>query len=144
MTMPSPDGFEWPAPLAYRLADDVSAGQVADTVVALWAEIEQALHPILGQRGVAALYNRSLGLTAAAHPWLRISAQGVLAAIDPVALRAALAAQPAAEAVAGGHALFLSFHTLLASLIGRSLTERLLRPVWAHSTGASPAQDTSS
>jgi hypothetical protein len=32
---------------------------------------------------------------------------------------------------------------LLASLVGTSLTERLLRSVWDHSPGAAPAQDTS-
>ena len=52
--------------------------------------------------------------------------------------------QAAAEAAAGGTALFQSFHELLASLVGASLTDRLLRSVWAHSSGASPAQDTSS
>jgi acetyl-CoA acetyltransferase len=45
----------WPAPLGDRVADDASAGQIADAIVALWQEIDQALHPIIGHRGVAAL-----------------------------------------------------------------------------------------
>ncbi len=138
------DGLRWLAPLADRLHDGATAEQVADTVVAIWTEIDLALHPIIGHRGVAALYSRSLILTAVAHPWLSLGHPGVLAAVDPTALKDALRLQAAAEATAGGNALFQSFQALLASLVGPSLTDRLLRPVWAHSSGASPAQDTSS
>jgi hypothetical protein len=73
-----------------------------------------------------------------------IGHQGATAAVDPSALKAALEQQAAEEAAAGGLALFQSFHDLLASLIGASLTGRLLQSVWARSAGASPAQDTSS
>jgi hypothetical protein len=50
--------------------------------------------------------------------------------------------QAAAEAAAGGNALFLTFHELLSSLVGASLTDRLLRSVWTHSSPDSPVQDT--
>jgi len=46
--------------------------------------------------------------------------------------------------LAGGGALFQSFHALLTSLVGASLTDRLLHSVWVHSSSTSPAQDTSS
>ncbi len=134
----------WPAPLGDRVADDASAGQIADAIVALWQEIDQALHPIIGHRGVAALFNRSLHLAAADYPWLAIGHRGVPAAVDPSALKAALAKQAAAEAAAAGVALFQSFHGLLASMVGASLTDRLLHSVWDRSAGASPAQDMSS
>jgi hypothetical protein len=134
----------WPAPLAGRVTDDASAGQIAGAIAAIWQEIDQSLHPIIGHRGVAALYNRSLHLAAADYPWLAMGHQGVLAAVDPSALKAALEQQAAAEAAIAGLALFQSFHDLLASLVGASLTDRLLHSVWARSAGASPAQDTSS
>ena len=133
----------WPAPLADRVSDGADAEQVADAIVAIWLEIDQALHPIIGHRGVAALYNRSLHLTAVAYPWLAIDQPAVPAAVDPAGLRSALVQQAAAEAAAGGSALFLRFHELLASLVGPSLTERLLRSVWTHPSDTSPAQDTS-
>jgi hypothetical protein len=136
-------GRPWPAPLGGRVAEDASAEQIADAIVALWQEIDQSLHPIIGHRGVAALYGRSLHLTTADYPWLAVGHQGTPAAVDPSALKAALAQQAAAEAAAGGIALFESFHDLLASLIGASLAGRLLHSVWARSAGASPAQDTS-
>ena len=144
MTPASRDRRPWPAPLAGRVRDDASAGQIADAIAALWQEIDAALHPVIGHRGVAALYNRSLHLAAAGHPWLAIGHQGTPAAVDLSTLKAALEQQAAAEAAAGGLARFESFHDLLASLVGASLTDRLLHSVWARSAGASPAQDTSS
>ena len=134
----------WPAPLADRVSDGADAEQVADAIVAIWLEIDQALHPIIGHRGVAALYNRSLHLTAVAYPWLAIDQPAVPAAVDPAGLRSALVQQAAAEAAAGGSALFLTFHELLASLVGTSLTGRLLRSVWTHSSAVLSVQDTSS
>lgn len=144
MPLNSQEGRRWPAPLADRVTDGADAEQVADAIVAIWLEIEQALHPIIGHRGVAALYNRSLHLTAVAYPWLAIDQPAVPAAVDPSRLRAALVQQTAAEAAVGGSALFQTFHELLASLVGASLTDRLLRSVWTHSSPGSPAQDTSS
>jgi len=134
----------WPAPLAGRVSDGADAEQVAEAIVAIWLEIDQALHPIIGHRGVAALYNRSLHLTAVAYPWLAIDQPAVPAAVDPSGLRSALVQQSAAEAAAGGSALLLTFHELLASLVGAPLTDRLLRSVWTPSSPGTPAQDTSS
>ncbi len=134
----------WPAPLADRVTDGANAEQVADVIVAIWLEIDQALHPIIGHRGVAALYNRSLHLTAVAYPWLAIDQPAVTAAVDSSGLRAALVQQTVAEAAVGGSALFQTFHELLASLVGASLTDRLLGSVWTPSSPGSPAQDTSS
>jgi len=140
----SPEGPAWPAPLGRRIRDGATAEDIADAVVGLWLEIDQVLHPILGHRGVAALYNRSLKLAARAHPWLGVVPPGALSAVDPSALKAVLVQQSVARALAGGDALFRSFRGLLTSLVGASLTERLLQSVWAQPPGDSPAQDTSS
>ena len=141
MALESPEARGWPAPLAGRVAVDASAGQIADAIVAVWREIDQALHPIIGHRGVAALFNRSLSLAAAKYPWLALGHQGALTTLDPSALKATLVRQSAADAAASGIALFQSFRELLASLIGGSLTDRLLRSVWALPPGTSPVQD---
>ena len=144
MPLKSQEDRRWPAPLADLVSDGANAEQVADAIVAIWLEIEQALQPIIGRRGVAALYNRSLHLTAVAYPWLAIDQPAVPAAVDPSGLRAALVQQTVAEAAVGGSALLQTFHELLASLVGASLTDRLLRSVWTPSSPGSPAQDTSS
>ncbi|MDO9286713.1 MAG: hypothetical protein Q7U26_17620 [Aquabacterium sp.] len=100
-------------------------------------EIDAALTPIIGPRGVMALWQRSLHLTAAAHPWL--------AALDLLLLAKAVGQRDAGDAAAAVNALLRAFHELLASLIGESLTERLLRTVWSPSlalpTSGLPAQD---
>jgi hypothetical protein len=121
--------------------DGADAEQLADAIVAVWLDIDRALHPIIGRRGVAALYHRSLKLTAAAHPWLAVGHADAQAAVEPSALRAALVQQAPADAAAAGGALFETFHGLLASLVGKSLTTRLLHAVWDQPAGASPAQD---
>lgn len=144
MTLVTQEGRPWPPPLGHRITEDVDVEQIADAVVAVWLEIDQTLHPIIGHRGVAALYNRSLKLTAAAYPWLAMGHPGLLAAPDPAALKGALMQHTATDAAAGGSALFQTFHELLASLVGASLTERLLSCVWASLSGAAAAQDTSS
>jgi hypothetical protein len=144
MSPDSPEARKWSALLAERLPVNASAAQVSEAMAALWGEIDAALHPVLGHRGVAALYQRSLTLCAASHPWLRIAEPGVPSTVDAAALRAALGKQGAAEALAGATALLHAFHALLASLVGASLTDRLLRAVWAQSPRAPAAQDTAS
>lgn len=128
-------------PLTGRLAHDADAGQVAVVVAQVWLEVDLALSPIIGQRGVAALMHRSLRLVGSRHPWLGQGQPAQLAEVDRAALQAALVLQTAPEALSGGLALFEAFRDLLASLVGPALTEQLLRTVWTPSTGAPPAQD---
>lgn len=107
--------------------------------------IDVALSPIIGQRGVAMLYKRSLYLVIPAHPWLAGTHEGGHATIDLAALESVFAQQSNHHAAAAGGAFLQTFHELLSSLIGPSLTERLLRPVWApfSSSSGAPAQDPS-
>ncbi len=122
--------------------DDASV--VATTIVATWRDIEEALAPIIGGGGVAALYRRSVYVTAIAHPTLTAltsphSRMG--STIDLPALSAALARQELAVAAAAGDALLQTFADLLATLVGPALAERLLAPVWSHFPNGSAEQD---
>lgn len=128
--------------LANRVGQDASAAQVADAMAATWHDIDVALAPIIGRGGVAALYRRSLHLAAAAHPWLAGLHKGVQATIDTVALKDTFSQQGSADAVLGATAVLDHFQRLLASLIGPSLTDRLMRSFRADVTGSPPAQDT--
>ncbi|TXH34301.1 MAG: hypothetical protein E6Q92_13075 [Burkholderiaceae bacterium] len=58
------------APLIPQAEDRILALRVADAAVTAWRELDAALSPIIGQRGVAALYQRSLYLTRIDYPWL--------------------------------------------------------------------------
>lgn len=100
-----------------------------------------ALSPIIGQPGVEALFKRSIYLTRAAHPCLAIFVDDTTHPDALAALQAALAQQANGTAVAANAALLQNFEELLTSLIGASLTERLLRPVWDTPSSAQAEQD---
>lgn len=141
--MAHPESRQIGVTLAEQVGEGADAARVADHVVAVWQQVEEALTPIIGQRGVAALYKRSLYLVAQEHPWLARLREADPPAVDAAALRSALAQQDAAAAAAGGGALLQTFHELLASLVGPSLTGRLLAAAWALPTSGPSAQDIS-
>lgn len=114
-------------PMALRGAD---AGRVAAASVAAWRAIDAALAPIVGRRGIAALYKRSLHLVLTDYPWLAAAYEGALEPGDFDSLRAALSQQTAANAATAQDAMLQTFQDLLDNLIGRSLTQRLLQSVW--------------
>jgi hypothetical protein len=124
-----------------EVANGVSSEVVASWVATIFEGIDQALNPIIGQRGMAALYKRSLHLSRPLHLWLPVAAEEGEARMDLVSLTAALATQTAVEAAAAGTLLLASLHALLTTLIGELLTERLLRPVWATFLSAPSARD---
>lgn len=104
---------------------DDGAHAIAGRAVARWQEIAVRLSPILGQRGVAALYRRTLTLAARDHPCLQQAHEPS----EPLRfdhLRAALLPLPAGDAAAAFEASITTFQALLNSLIGPSLTHRLL------------------
>lgn len=129
------------ASLARRGQADATAAQIAEAVFAKCQAIETALTPIIGLRGVAALYRRSLHLAARSHPWLADAVPGEPDSRDRAALKTLLSRQTSADAAGGGAAFLQAFYDLLASLVGRPLTERLLRSVWIDFMGAPPTQD---
>jgi len=116
------------ATLAPPAGADIDAGQVADAAVQTWRAVDAALSPIIGQRGVAALYKRSLYLVCTRHPWLAAVHQDTRQPGDFAPLHAALARQPGLAAAAAHDELLQTCRDILAQLIGAPLTERLLRP----------------
>jgi len=122
---------------AERFEKGADAVQIADAIVSTWQEISAALCPIIGQRGVTALYKRSLHLTSRTHPWLSRMPESASPTLDFTALKSTLAKQSSADADAGGDALLQIFQELLSVLIGSSLTERLLHSAWANSSDSS-------
>jgi hypothetical protein len=130
------------APGEGRIDEHADGAQVAAAIDALWRQIDRDLGPIVGQRGVMALFERSLQLTLAAHPGLALRHDLVDVTMDPAGLASLLAQHPASQAARLGDTFMHTFRALLESLIGPSLTERLLRSVW-RSTGNSPAEEPS-
>jgi hypothetical protein len=128
-------------PWANRIADGADAAQIAESLAATWEEIAAALAPVIGKRGVAALYWRCRYLAGSTHPWLAATPEDVPMTMDIQALKSVVANRSRADAVAGGSALLQAFHELLSSLIGPALTERMLRSIWTDSSTAPAAQD---
>jgi hypothetical protein len=124
-------------------AEGADPQDIADAAVAVWTAIDGALSPVIGARGNAALYKRSLHLARAQHPWLAAAYVGAVQPGDYSALRAALAQQTATNALQGHEALLTTFHDLLADLIGRSLTRRLLQAAWSPNSYGNAVQDDS-
>lgn len=109
---------------------------IVTKLVSIWRDIDAALAPIIGHRGVAALFGRTFHLTRADYPWLSAPHEGDAEKIDFASLQSTLSQQTSANVVAVNDALLHKFAELLSNLIGVSLTERLLRPVAdIHSTG---------
>ncbi len=129
------------ATLAARTRNGTGEGGTAPCVVALCAEIGAALTPIIGPRGVAALYKRSLFLAGRTHPALLGLQENVQAAMDLSSLEAALTPLSDAEAAHVGGALLIAFYELISSLVGPSLTERLLRSLWDRPLSDPPASE---
>lgn len=129
------------AALVRRADDGATIEEIAAAIVAMWRQIDAALGPIVGHHGVAALYKRSLHLAGSAHPWLMGAREGVEPGLDLAALESLLLQQVNTAAATAGGGLLQSFCALLASLVGLSFTERLLRPVWDTFPIDPPAQD---
>lgn len=129
--------------LARFRASGADASHVALAVVSTWTEIKQTIEPVVGARGVAALYERSLYLVRPEHPWLVPVPQSAEIEMNLESLEAVLMQQDSATAAAGGTAHLQKFYEVLSSLIGLSLSDGLLRFIWEKSTNGSTALDSS-
>ena len=110
----------------------------------MWRDVDAALSPIIGQRGVAALFKRSLVLIDPAHISLVTAHDDLDALGDFAALRATLEQQSSANAIATNGALLQKFSDLLINLIGESLAERLLHSVWDNPSSDGAVREKSS
>lgn len=122
--------------LVKTAAANSDAVAIASKVVAIWRDIDTALSPIIGHRGVAALLNRSIHLTRDTYSWLSSVQEDLAETIDFAAVQLKLSQQTVENIVAVNGALLEKFVGLLTNLIGVSLTERLIQPIVDHhSTG---------
>lgn len=116
--------------LVQRAGDVPDASAVAEAAISSWHRVAARLIPVIGAGGVDVLFNRSLHLTCTAFPWLTIPGDHR----DNIALLASLKERLAVcnpdIAAEASNALLGTFVELLMSLIGESLTERLLISVW--------------
>lgn len=115
-----------------------NAGAVAETTLATWQQVAAQLVPVIGARGVDALFSRALHVTSKAFPWLAMAANDGNSSSLLVSLKMRLADLETNTATEASHALLVTFIESLETLIGESLSQRLLGPVWA---SLSPARE---
>jgi hypothetical protein len=130
------------AALATRAGADPNAERIAEAFVSVCQQVDRLLCPIFGHRGAAALYKRSLYLTGKTHAWLADSGQSFEAPVEFTVVKSLLAAQDDQLASAGACTFLQTLYDLLASMVGPSLTETLLRSLWADASPGSPTQET--
>jgi hypothetical protein len=107
------------------------ARATAAATAAIWPQITRRLTPVVGVRGVDALFNRTLHLVTGSFQWLAPDADRGLGITLLDAVAARLRQQEVTAAVAASCELLFVFSEQLAALIGDTLTDRLLGPVWA-------------
>lgn len=133
------DGVE--STLLNRFEGESRGVVVANAIANIWEEIDSALHPVIGKRGVAALFHRSLTITAKTYPWLPLP-EHPLQATDVTPLHAAFLLQELPAIIKCSAMQLQTFHNLLAGLVGTSLTDRLLRSVSSNLFDGQRPQDT--
>lgn len=116
--------------LAERAGDAPDASAVAEATISTWHQVASHLIPVIGAGGVDVLFNRSLHLTCTAFPWLTILGDHRDNTVLFASLKARLTGRDPDAAVEASYTLLVTFVELLMSLIGESLTERLLSSVW--------------
>lgn len=131
------------ASLAHRVGPNADIAKTAHAIVSILQDIEATLTPVIGQQGVVALYRRSLHLCGSAHPRLTSTCNKVPSGMVLTALNSVLVEQSEADARFFGEMLLTTFYELLTTLIGPSLTARLLRDVWDSSLSDTPSQENS-
>ena len=126
---------------ARRSAAHPDVQKMADIVISIWKDIDNALAPIIGQRGVTALFKRSLHLARAEYPMLLPIHELVIIPGEFIAIRTLLSPLTAEEAIEVHNDLLNIFYGLLTSFIGASLTQRLLHSVFDTPSDGDAAQD---
>ncbi|WP_265942463.1 hypothetical protein [Dechloromonas sp. A34] len=129
--------------LVQRAGSGADAKAVADAAISIWHDARVRLAPVIGGQGVDVLLRRSLHLAGRTLPCLAVAGHAGSSTEELLAaLQARLASCETALAIEASDALFVTFTELLASLIGQSLAERLLAPIWAPPLPASKPEST--
>jgi len=111
--------------------DLLSANATVEATAATWRLVAAQLAPVIGARGLEVLFGRALHMTSTTYRWLEVGEVRGGSADTLPSLAECLARQDPATAAEASYKLLLTFTELLTTLIGDSLTTRLLAPVFA-------------
>ena len=103
------------------LGEDADAATIATFAVSIWHEIEAALAPIFEESDVAAIYRRTLDLTAGLHPSLADAHECARSTGKFAGLAAALIEHEPEYGRAILASLLDTFHGLLSGIFGGTM-----------------------
>ena len=109
---------------------DANSGAVAAAAVQAWIRAASQLTPLVGLEGMRALYARSMDLARRIHPWLPPADIATSHAKSLAELRQSLEGREAAEATEAIATVLTNLIELLATMIGKALTNRLFDAAW--------------
>lgn len=115
-----------------RAGKSPDAGDVAEATLHIWHQMVTWLAPVIGVRGVEVLFSRTLHLTSRTFPQLIIAEdqhRDNTSLLVSLKVRLIEGNKPN-DAIEASFCLLVTFTEQLSILIGKSLTEQLLRPVW--------------
>jgi hypothetical protein len=105
------------------------SGAPLDASILLWEGLAAELVPVIGERGFASLYSRSLFRACTRFPWLGLPGEGAGDETFPM-LAARLVPTDPAEAAHACAGLLIIFIDTLILLIGELLTNSILSQAW--------------
>jgi hypothetical protein len=117
--------------VTYEQNTEQTPDNVAVSAGRIYTKLLASLSVILGQTGSRALFRRSLRLTGATYPFFSAAQDANLETLLP-AVSTCLHTQGAEVAHEASVELLAIHLELLATFIGRSLIEQLVREVWPH------------
>jgi hypothetical protein len=116
--------------LTHHAGNAPDARAVGEATLITWHLMSARLAPVIGAKGVDILFSRSLHLTSSTFRWLAIGENNGNSADLQAILLARLACRETDSAAEASYALLVTFTELLATMIGETLTERLLLSAW--------------
>ena len=126
--------------IARRAGVPQDADAIAQSTLDTWQQIAAQLEPVIGLRGVDALFNRSLQRACNTFHWLEMIGVRGNGAASLAHLGTCFKGREPAVATDAACALIGTFTELLANLLGESLTARLVDVVWLPSTSETQKQ----
>lgn len=143
MPTESSEGRRIVASLTLRVDRVEGIDNIADVIIAMLQDTSASLVPIIGPKGVAALYRRSLHQCMTLDPRIASTYQSMTDPLDVVQLKSILIQQDQADVIFFGEELLKALYELLVTLIGSSLSLRLLIDVWETKLSTPPSQENS-
>lgn len=116
--------------LAHHAGTAPDPDTVAEATFIIWNLVATQLTPVIGTKGVDILFRRSLHLTSFSFPWLAMTDEYEDTPSLLSSTKARLANRETSDSTEAGCTLLITFTELLKTLIGESLTGRLLGKIW--------------